>query len=121
MIIDKNKFNDFFDKLPQENREIATSLIDELLFIQKTLEELKNSIDTDGAVIEKQTGNGYKTVCENPALKGYNTTIKSYNTTCKTLLAYLPKLREVEEIDEFQAFCMGKLQNRATTNPNTAN
>ena len=102
MKINKQVFKTVIENQPPEQAPIIKSLIDELIFISNTLDELKRSIEAEGATIEKQTGNGYKTVCENPALKGYNTTIKSFTTTTKALMQYLPEA--VKEDDGFMEF-----------------
>ena len=102
MKFDKDIFSDIIKDQTPENAMIIQTLIDELAFILDTLDKLKKSVQTDGAVIEKQTGNGYKTLCENPALKGYNTTIKSYTSTCKALAQYTPEPKQA--MDEFMQF-----------------
>lgn len=70
----------------------------------KTLEELKKSVEEDGAIdLFKQGKQEFKR--ENPALKAYNVMIQRYSLLNKQLTDLLPKPqltdRNKEELIEF--------------------
>lgn len=74
------------EKLTPEAQPIARQVLTELEFIQKTLSELKQTIENEGVV--DSTG---KTMKESPALKSYNSTVKSFSYLLKQLECILRK------------------------------
>ncbi|EKU45384.1 hypothetical protein [Staphylococcus massiliensis] len=83
------------------NKPIAYDLLEELVFMKETLEELKLSVKEHGATyVFTQGEQSY--LKENPAMKSYNTTLTKYNATYKQLLSILPE--EQEEQSDFMEF-----------------
>lgn len=76
--------------VPADKTAIANSLIAELAFMSGTLAELKEVVNTTGAIeLFKQGSQEF--LRENPALKSYNTTINRYSQLYKQLTDLLPK------------------------------
>lgn len=92
------------DQLPENKRNIAENLITNLIFMQETLSELQEAVKKDGAIVELQTGNGFKTRSEHPALRSYNTTIKNFNSTCKNLATFFDDADKTADDDELIGF-----------------
>ena len=78
------------EKIPQDKRVIGQRLADELVFMQSTLEDLKEQIRENGTVEDFVQGMQCFTR-ESPALKGYNNTLRQYNATFKQLCDLMPK------------------------------
>lgn len=86
----KRQFNKILKQVPEDKKPIAASLIKELTFIAKTLDELKEQIEETGTVeLFKQGSQEF--LRESPALKGYNTTVQRYSLLYKQLTELLPK------------------------------
>ncbi|AID02924.1 hypothetical protein BE24_13390 [Staphylococcus xylosus] len=83
------------------NKPVAYDLLEELVFMKETMEELKDTVQLHGATyIFKQGEQEY--LKENPAMKSYNATVTKYNATLKQLLSLIPE--QTEESDEFMDF-----------------
>jgi hypothetical protein len=93
----KKNLNDLIDKIDPDKKEIAQKLIDEIIFLQDTLSDLKSAVKVFGVVDE----NGKTT----PALNSYNQTIKSYSM-CLKQLEILLRRYEIKDTDtdDLQAF-----------------
>lgn len=87
------KLKKILDNIPEDKRDIATRLIENLAFMAITLEDLKETVNEEGSVIYSTNGNGFTTMTEHPAQRAYNTMLKSYNTTIKQLNDILPDSR----------------------------
>lgn len=86
------------------NKPVAYDLLEELVFMKETMEELKSTVQLHGATyIFKQGEQEY--LKENPAMKSYNATVTKYNATLKQLLSLIPE--QTEESDEFMDFVNG--------------
>lgn len=75
--------------IPADRLPIAQSLYKELVFMQNTLQDLKEQVEKDGAVSYMEQGS-QKLLIQHPALKGYNTTVQRYNLLFKQLIDLLP-------------------------------
>ena len=83
------------------NKPVAYDLLEELVFMKETMEELKSTVQLHGATyLFKQGEQEY--LKENPAMKSYNATVTKYNATLKQLLSLIPE--QTEETDEFMDF-----------------
>ena len=83
------------------NKPVAYDLLEELVFMKETMEELKSTVQLHGATyLFKQGEQEY--LKENPAMKSYNATVTKYNATLKQLLSLIPE--QTEESDEFMDF-----------------
>ena len=84
-----NSYTKIYEKVPTDNKCIAQSIINELEFMQKTLDDLKEDVNQNGALDHYVNG---KQDCmrESPALKGYNSLIQRYTQLNKQLLSLVP-------------------------------
>ena len=89
--------------IPRDRQPIAQNIYNELLFIQRTLDKLKNDVDTEGTTTLFKQGQ-QEFIRENPALKGYNTTIRNYSSLYKQLIDLLPPVEPVQEVDPLLSF-----------------
>lgn len=87
---DIKQFELILQLISEDRKEIARNLISEIIFISKTLEELKQVVKEHGTVDLFEQGK-QKFMRESPALKAYNTTIQRYSLLCKQLIDMLPK------------------------------
>lgn len=92
--------------IPADRKPIADNLYNELLFIQRTLNNLKKEVDENGTTTLFKQGQ-QEFLRENPALKGYNTTIKNYSNLYKQLIDLLPPVEAVKEDDPLLDFIKG--------------
>lgn len=84
-----------------KNKSVAYDLIEELIFMKETMNELKQTVRREGATyVFTQGEQSY--LKENPAMKSYNATVTKYNATLKQLLSLIPE--HVEESDAFMDF-----------------
>lgn len=74
----KTKLRRFIKDLDTDDKTIPNLLIDELSFLVVTLENLREEINTKGAVIPMRQG-GYWIQVSNPALKSYTSVMQRYN------------------------------------------
>lgn len=91
-------------QVPDDRKVIAEKLIKELVFMAKTLTELRGAVEKDGPIdLFKQGRQEFKR--ENPALKAYNMMIQRYSLLNRQLTDLLPKPqitdRNKEELIEF--------------------
>lgn len=99
--INLEQFKKYLDENDIGNKYVAYDLLEELVFMKETMEELKNTVRTHGATyIFTQGEQSY--LKESPAMKSYNTTVSKYNATLKQLLSLLPQ--DTEESDAFMDF-----------------
>lgn len=89
--------------IPKDREPIATNIYNELIFMQKTLDNLKREVEENGATTLFKQG-AQEFLRESPALKGYNTTIKNYSNLYKQLIGMLPPVEPVEEEDPLISF-----------------
>ena len=89
--------------VPEDRRVIAENLIKELLFMTKTLDGLRATIEKDGAVALFEQGK-QRFMRESPALKAYNTTVQRYNLLYKQLADLLPKSQQNTATDAVMDF-----------------
>lgn len=77
----KSELNKILENIDEESRIIAKGIIDELIFQQGVLKQLRQAIKEQGVVSSYANG----APRESPALKSYNATIQRYSTLCKQL------------------------------------
>ena len=87
------------DKIPNDKKSIAKDVIDELIFMKKTLQNLKDTINENGAV-DYYRGN----MRESPAVKSYNQMIQRYSNLYAQILKMLPKEEKAAMTNELAAF-----------------
>ena len=89
--------------IPEDRRAIAQGLFKELVFMQNTLDTLRQQVEDEGAVDMFKQGK-QEFLREHPALKAYNTTIQRYNLIYKQFIDLLPKTEENNQGDELLDF-----------------
>lgn len=98
------KYRALFKHLEKDKKILAEKLYKQAAFMEVTLDNLQQTINEEGPVIESINGNGFTTTQEHPAQKSYNTMIRNYNTVIKTLSDMLPE--DTEEKDELTEFLL---------------
>ena len=99
---DLNSIKDTIDTLDNDHKVLCGRLLDEIMFMQVTLDDLKKVVGEKG-VVTKMCQGKYDIERANPALNQYNTLIKNYSSCIKQLNELLPKdmINPEEEIEEF--------------------
>lgn len=90
-------------KVPKDRRAIAETLLQEIIFMTETLEELRAHVLEHGAVDLFKQGK-QKFSRESPALKAYNTTIQRYSLLYKQIIDMLPKTQPEVKKDALMGF-----------------
>lgn len=93
--LNKN-FKEILENIPENKQYIARNLVNELVFMQKTLDGLKKDINENGAVEHFEQGK-QKFLRESPALKSYNAMIQRYSTLYKQLTDLMNKPVETQK------------------------
>lgn len=97
--IDLNSIKETIDTLDNDKKVLCTSLLNELIFMKITLDDLKKQVNEKG-VVTKMCQGKYDIDRANPALNQYNTLIKNYSSCIKQLNELLPS--ETPTIDDFE-------------------
>jgi len=92
-------------EVDEDKKPYVDRLIKQAAFMNVTLEELQETINTDGATELFEQG-AQKMLREHPAIKSYNTMIKNYTSIIKTLSEITPS-GEGED-DEFMTYLAKK-------------
>lgn len=101
--LDIKQLKNVFEKQDDNKSKLALSLLDKASFLEETLKKLKEIIEEEGVITEMCQG-AYIIDRENPALKGYNTTIKNYSSVIKQITDMLPNNDEEPKDDGFDSF-----------------
>lgn len=90
------------DKLEEDTKELANSLLKEIEFMNATLYSLKDEVNRVGVITDMSQGK-YSIKRSNPALSTYTVLIKQYTNCIKQLNDLLPKdsFQNSSEFDEF--------------------
>ena len=92
----KKEYKEILKKIPEDKQLIGRKLIEELSFIEGTLQTLKERIAADGVVEEFKQGK-QNFIRESPALKAYNTTVQRYSVMYRQLTDLIGKSQEAEK------------------------
>ena len=92
---EKIKLNEIFHYLPEDKKKLCEGLIQNAAFMKVTLEELQADVVAHGAMISCKSGNGFKTIKDNPAQKAYTTMISRYSSIIDQLSSYLPSNKAI--------------------------
>lgn len=92
----KKEYREILKKIPEDKRYIGRKLIEELAFIEATLQTLKAQIIA-GGVVEEFTQGKQNFIRESPALKAYNTTVQRYSVMYRQLTDLIGKTQEAEK------------------------
>ena len=96
--VDFVSIKETIDTMENDKKELCISLLNEIKFMNSTLDELKNKVESDGVITTMCQGK-YDIQRANPALNQYNSLIKNYSSCIKQLNELLPKASL--EDDEF--------------------
>lgn len=99
--INLKSIKDTIDTMDNDRKVLCTSLLNELIFMQTTLDDLKKHVSEHG-VVTKMCQGKYDIDRANPSLNQYNTLIKNYSSCIKQLNELLPK--EIDTTDNFDEF-----------------
>lgn len=91
--------NDILKLIPEEKKPIAKSLITELNFMKKTLQELKKEIKEHGTIELFKQGS-QELYRESPACKTYLSMVGKYGNLHKQLCSLIPRSEGVPETGE---------------------
>ena len=100
--IDFKELKKHFESIDSKKSKIGLSLLEEAIFMKKTLDSLKKEIDANGVVVPMSQGK-YSIDRANPALSQYNSLIKNYQNCMKQITELLPKNESGNE-DDFDTF-----------------
>lgn len=103
---DIRKLRQLIKPVADDRRLIAEKLIDELAFMNETLETLKATVKDTG-VVEQFIQGKQNFMRESPALKAYNTTIQRYSLLYKQLNDLLPEQKIEEPKNALADFIQG--------------
>ena len=92
------KLKKILKEIPQDRQAVAQSLYTELVFMQKTLEKLRQQVEEEGPTAMFKQGK-QEFLREHPALKGYNTTVQRYSLLYKQLTDLLPPTAGTQQSD----------------------
>ena len=95
-----------FRDLPKDTQAIVLPIIRNVAFMTVTLDDLQETINKDGVVVEYQNGENQWGTKKSPEVDVYNTMIKNYNTTVKQLAEFLPKGSDDDEANDIMKFAM---------------
>lgn len=90
------------DSMENDSKELATTLLNEIKFMNVTLEDLKTEVQESGVITDMSQG-AYSIKRSNPALQMYNQLIKNYTGCIKQLNDLLPKDTAIGN-DSFEEF-----------------
>lgn len=102
------KLNRLFTKIDVKTKKAVQYLIKNAAFMAITLEDLQETINTNGIVSEYQNGENQWGTKKSPEVEIYNTMIKNYASVVKQLTDLLPKQDKPVEDDGFDEFVKGK-------------
>lgn len=80
----------YFNALDEKQKAVISPLIQNAAFLRVTLDELQETINSDGLVDEYQNGRNQSGMKQSASLQAYNNTMKVYLMTIKTLFGFLP-------------------------------
>ena len=89
-------FDQLIEKVPEDRKQIARNLVEELIFMRETLADLRKLIREKGTIEPFEQGR-QSFLRESPALKSYNTTIQRYSLLYRQLCDLAGKTVEAEK------------------------
>lgn len=104
---DMKKVKRLLKNIPEDRQPIAQGIFNELVFMQNTLEKLKEQIDEEGPVSLFKQGK-QEFLREHPALKAYNTTVRRFSLLYKQLIDLLPPSAGTHQSDPLIDFIKEK-------------
>lgn len=102
------RINTILKEIDKNTIKGVKSLIENAAFMSVTLEDLQETINTDGPVSEYQNGANQWGTKKSPEVEVYNVMVKNHMAIMKQLTDLLPKEIPKEPDDGFDAFVMKK-------------
>lgn len=97
-----------FKSVPKDKMTAVQSLIRNAAFMAVTLDDLQDTINTNGVTDKYQNGENQWGVKKSPEVEVYNSMIKNYSAVCKQLIDLLPDGdKEKAAGDKLAAFLAG--------------
>lgn len=103
---DMRKVKRLLKDIPKDRKPIAEGIYNELVFMQNTLNLLKEQVEAEGPVSMFKQG-AQEFLREHPALKAYNTTIQRFSLLYKQLMDLLPAAPTGDNTDPLMDFIKG--------------
>lgn len=103
---EKKRLQKLFKNIPENKKALCEGLIDNAAFLRVQLSELQKDLLKNGTRIESISGNGFKSMKDNPSGKLLTGCTAQYNNTIKMLLGLLPD-KDDPRNDEFLQFIYG--------------
>ena len=97
------EMREILSKVPEDKKSIAGRLADELIFLQETLDDLRNQVRENGTIDHFVLGS-QSMLRESPALRSYNNTLKQYSSLYKQLTDLLPKEETTQRANQLYEF-----------------
>ena len=98
----REKLDKLINLIDEECKPIAETIVEELSFTIKLLDELRNRINSEGAIVIYKNGS-QETMRQSPAFKGYYTLIPKFNALVKELIDLIPNSSQ-DSINDLQGF-----------------
>jgi len=102
------KLNKQFAGLDKKTLDTVQSLVRNAAFMAITLDDLQETLNTEGLVSEYQNGENQWGTKKSPEAELYNTMIKNHMSIIKQLTDLLPKQERKEDDDDFDDFVNGR-------------
>ena len=102
------KLKRLFKDMEKGTMDTVSSLIKNAAFMAVTLDDLQETINSEGAVSEYQNGENQWGTKKSPEVEIYNTMIKNHMTIIKQLSDLLPKQEHKPKSDGFNEFVAGR-------------
>ena len=99
----KNPLRELLERVPEDKQTVGAKIVEELLFMEETLNRLKAQVRETGEIELFKQGK-QEFYRESSALKAYNTTIQRYSTLYKQLTDLIGKSPEAEKSGEIYDF-----------------
>ena len=96
------RLNNFFDQVDENQKAMATPLLQNASFMKVTLEDLQEIINKEGVTDEYQNGANQHGIKQSAVLQSYNALIKNYAGIMKTLSQLVPPAERKTLIQRIQ-------------------
>lgn len=103
---ERKRLLNLFEDIPENKKALCEGLIDNAAFLRVQLNELQRDLLENGTRIESISGNGFKSMKDNPSGKLLTGCMAQYNSTIKMLLGLLPEGVDSRK-DELLTFLRG--------------
>ena len=80
-----------YETIDENKKPLAEKLCKQAIFMEKTLNDLQELVNNEGAILTTTNGNGFDVMSEHPAQKSYNTMINRYTALMAKLIDLLPE------------------------------